>query len=71
MGMFDNLKNMQEMMKGMSPGQLQEMMKQAGNIKSQMEDAVRKVVEEEIKKRELMSRADVEKMIEEKMKHHG
>jgi hypothetical protein len=71
MSMLDNLKNIQDLMKNMSPDQLQEMMKQAATMQSQMEDAVRKAVEEEIKKRGLMSREEVEKMIGERMMRSG
>jgi len=48
--MFKNLKAAKEMMKNMDPDQLKEMMQQAGSYQSQMEDMVRKVVREEIKK---------------------
>jgi len=50
MSMFKNLKAAKEMMKNMDPDQLKEMMQQAGSYQSQMEDMVRKVVREEIKK---------------------
>jgi hypothetical protein len=62
MGMFDQFKMASEMMKNMNPDQLNDLMKQAGNMKKEMEDVVRKVVDEEIKKRGLLTREEAEKM---------
>jgi BMFP domain-containing protein YqiC len=63
MGMFDQFKAASEMMKGMSPDQLQQLMKQAQDSKKMLEDTVRQLVEAELKKRDLISRAEVERMI--------
>jgi BMFP domain-containing protein YqiC len=65
MGMFDQFKAASEMMKGMSPDQLQQLMKQAQDSKKMLEDTVRQLVEAELKKRDLVSRAEVERMIRE------
>ena len=51
------------MMKNMSPEQIQEMMQQAQESKKMIEDVVRKVVAEEVEKRGLVSRAEVERML--------
>ena len=61
--MLDQFKMASEMMKNMSPDQIQEMMKQAQESKKMIEDVVRKVVAEEVEKRDLVSRAEVEKLI--------
>ena len=61
--MLDQFKMASEMMKNMSPDQMQEMMKQAQESKNMIEDVVRKVVAEEVEKRGLVSRAEVEKLI--------
>lgn len=63
MGMFDNLKAAQEMMKNMSPDQIKDLMKQAESQKKVMEDMIRKLVAEEIEKRDLVSRSEVKKLI--------
>lgn len=61
--MFDQFKMMSEMMKGMDPGQLKELMKQAEGSKKAIEDVVRSVVKEEIQKQELVSKKDLEKFL--------
>ena len=53
MGMFDNLKVAQNMMKNMSPKEIMELMETAKNQKTMMEDMVRKIVQEELDKRGL------------------
>lgn len=63
MGIFDQFKAAQEIMKGMSSEQIQQLMKQASESKKMMEEMVKKLVEEEIKKRNLVSRAEAEEMI--------
>lgn len=61
--MFDQFKMMSEMMKGMDPGQLKELMKQAEGSKKAIEDVVRSVVKEEIQKQELVSKKDLENFL--------
>ncbi len=63
MGMFDQFKMASEMMKGMSPDQISQLMKQAQDSKKVLEDTVRKLVEEEIKKRDLLTRSEAEAML--------
>jgi len=63
MGLFDQFKMASDMMKNMSPEQISDLMKQAEQSKTMLEDAVRKVLAEEIKKRGLITRAEVEEMI--------
>lgn len=61
--MFDNLKMAREMMKNMSPDEIKDLMKQAQGQQRMMEDMVHKIVLEEIKKQNLVSKEEVEKMI--------
>jgi hypothetical protein len=63
MGMFDQFKIASEMMKNMSPEQIEKLMKQAEESKKMLEDTVRKTVDEEIKKRNLVSREEVARML--------
>ncbi len=51
-----------EMMKNMSPDQMSDLMKQAGNYKAQMEEMVRQVVADEIKRLDLISRDEAKNM---------
>ena len=51
------------LMKGMSPGQMKDLLSQAKESKTMMEDMIRKIVQEEIAKKNLVSREDVEKML--------
>ena len=50
-------------MKNMSPDEIKNLMQQAQGQQSMMEDMVKKLVQEEIKNQNLVSRAEVEKMI--------
>lgn len=61
--MFDQMKMASEMMKNMDPAQLKELMEQAQKSQGAIADNIRKIVDEEIAKRGLVSRAEVEKMI--------
>jgi sialic acid synthase SpsE len=63
MGIFDQMKAAQNMMKNMSPDELRSMMKQAEESKKMLEEMVKKTVDEEIKKRDLISRSEAEKML--------
>ncbi|MFH0891073.1 MAG: hypothetical protein V1856_03505 [Candidatus Liptonbacteria bacterium] len=63
MGIFDQFKMASEMMKNMSPDQISQLMKQAQDSKNILEETVRRVVEEEIRKRDLISRAEAEAML--------
>lgn len=61
--MFDQMKMATEMMKNMDPAQLKELMAQAEKSQGAIADNIRKIVDEEITKRGLVSRAEVEKML--------
>lgn len=61
--MFDQFKMAADMMKGMSPDQISQLMKQAEASKKMLEETVKKVLEEELKKRNLVSKEEVELMI--------
>lgn len=63
MGIFDQMKAAQEMMKNMSPDDLRNMMKQAEDSKKMLEEMVKKAVEEEIVERDLISRSEAEKLL--------
>lgn len=51
------------MMKNMDPTKLKEMMTHAQEMKRMVDDTVRKMVDEEIKRRNLISREEVERMM--------
>lgn len=63
MGMFDQLKAASDLMKNMSPDELAKLMKQAEESKKMLEDTVRKVLEEEIVKRELVTRKELDERL--------
>ena len=64
MGMFDQMKMAQQMMKNMSPGEIKEMMEQAKESQKMLGDQIAKIVEQEIVRRGLVSRDEVQRMIE-------
>jgi hypothetical protein len=64
MGMFDQMKMAQQMMKNMSPGEIKEMMQQAKESQNMLNDQISKVVEAEIEKRGLIGRDEVQRMID-------
>ena len=64
MGMFDQMKMAQQMMKNMSPGEIKEMMEQAKESQKMLGDQIAKIVEQEIERRGLVSRDEVQRMIE-------
>lgn len=63
MGIFDQIKAAQDMMKNMSPDQIKEMMEQAKQSQKMLEDMVQKAVEKAVKDRDLVSRDEVSRMI--------
>lgn len=65
MGMFDQFKAAQNMMKNMSPDQLKDLMSQAKESQALLNKEIKKVVEEEIEKRGLISREEVLRLIKE------
>lgn len=66
MGIFDQFKQASEMLKGMSPEQIKDMMAQAKEQKAMMEEVIRKGVEDEIKKKNLISKDEVLKILKDK-----
>ncbi len=66
MGMFDQLKVAGEMMKNMGPDQMKQLMEQAKETQKMLEDTVRKIVDEEIRKRDLISREEIKNILENK-----
>ncbi|MBI3335460.1 MAG: hypothetical protein HY001_03090 [Candidatus Portnoybacteria bacterium] len=65
MGFFDQAKLAANLMKNMDPSQMKEMLSQAKEAQKMMEEQIRKVVDEEIAKRNLVSREEVEAIIRE------
>ena len=68
MSILDNLKGLkgaQDMLKGMSPEQVKQLMQQAQESKGMMENLIREEVEKAIREKGLVSRAEVERMIKE------
>ena len=61
--MFDQFKMAADMMKGMSPDQIKQLMEQAKNSQKMLEDQIKRVVDEEIKKRNLISREEVMRLL--------
>lgn len=64
MGIFDQMKAAQDMMKNMSPDELRNVMKQAEESRKMLQDMVRKTVEEEIQKRDLISREEARRLFQ-------
>jgi BMFP domain-containing protein YqiC len=64
MGIFDQMKAAQNMMKNMSPDELRSMMKQAEESKKMLEEMVKKTVEEEINKRDLISKEEARRLFD-------
>lgn len=67
MGVFDQFnqfKDASKMLKDMDPAQMNQLMQQAGSMQKAMEDTIRKVVAEEIQKRGLVTKEDVQKMVD-------
>lgn len=72
MGLFGQMKAAQDMMKNMSPEQIQELMAQAKEAQKSMAEQTKQALDEEIKRRGLVSREDVQKILEEHDgEHHG
>lgn len=63
MGVFDQMKLAQDMMKNMSPEQMQDLMSQAKEQKQALDDQITQAVEEEIQKRGLITRDEVLELI--------
>ncbi|MCL5007008.1 MAG: hypothetical protein M1153_02625 [Patescibacteria group bacterium] len=63
--MFDQFKAAQNMMKNMDPDQLKELMAQAKESQAMLNKEIKKVVEEEIERRGLISREEVLRLITE------
>lgn len=53
MGFFDNVKAAQDMVKGKSPAEIKEMIEQAKQAQAAMDEMIRKIVVDELKKRGL------------------
>ncbi len=63
MGIFDQLKSAGEAMKNMNPGDLCKMVEQAKETQKILEDLIKRVVDEEIIKRGLISREEAKKLL--------
>lgn len=63
MGILNQLKGAGDMLKGMSPEQIKELMEKAKESRGMMEDLIREEVEKVIRDRNLVTREEVERMI--------
>ncbi len=66
MGIFDQFKQASEMLKGMSPDQIKDMMAQAKEQKAIMEEVIKKGVDDEIKRKGLISKEELLKILKDK-----
>ena len=65
MGLFDQMKMAKELMANMSPQDIERLTSQAGTMKAALEQQIEAAVAAEISKRQLISRQEVEQMINE------
>ena len=63
MGMFNQMKMAAGILKNMSPEERASLMEQAKSSQGMLEDTVRKIVREEIKNGDFVSKDEVEKLI--------
>lgn len=63
MSIFGQLKGAQEMLKGMSPDQIKDLLEKAKEQQGMIEEVIRKEVDKIVKERGLVSREEVERMI--------
>lgn len=63
MGIFDQVKLFGNLMKNIDPSQMKDVLSQAQEMKKMLDERIKQGIEEEIKKRELISRKEVEEMI--------
>ncbi|PIR69250.1 MAG: hypothetical protein COU47_04095 [Candidatus Niyogibacteria bacterium CG10_big_fil_rev_8_21_14_0_10_46_36] len=63
MGIFDQAKLAADMMKNMDPSQMKELLAQAQEGQRALEEQIKKLIDEEVKKRNLVSREEVEHII--------
>lgn len=66
MGFFDQMKMAQEMMKNLSPEQIRQLASQAQNAQQTMDEHIRAALDDEIKKRGLITRAEVEQLLKDR-----
>lgn len=64
MGILDQLKGAGDMLKGMSPDQIKELMEKAKESQHMMQSYIRDEVERIIKERDLVSRDEVRRMLD-------
>jgi hypothetical protein len=62
MTIFDQMKSASELMKGMTPEQISQLMQRATDSKREIEDLIRKIVGQEIEKKNFISKEDAEKI---------
>ncbi len=60
MSIFDQMKSASEFMKGMTPDQISQLMRRAEDSKRELEGLIRKIVCEELEKKNFISREDAE-----------
>lgn len=65
MGIIGDLRGAQNLLKGMTPEQVKELMEQAKESKGMMEEVIRAEVAKAVKELDLITRAEAERMIAE------
>lgn len=68
MGMFDQLRGAGEMLKGMDPTQIKDLLEKAKESKGMMEQFIKDEVQRMIREEQLVTRAEVATMIAEALK---
>lgn len=63
MGFFDDAKLAADLMKNINPSEMKELMARVKDGQKALEGSVKKIIDEEIKKRGLVSREEVMKII--------
>jgi len=69
MGVFDQLRGAGEMLKGMNPDQIKDLLDKAKESKNMMEQFINDEVQRIIKEKQLVSREEVATMIQEALKN--
>lgn len=64
--MFDQFKMAADLMKNMSPEEMKKLIEQARESQKLLEQQVRSIINQEIKERGLVSKEEVERLIQEK-----
>lgn len=66
MGIFDQVKLFGNLMKNMDPSQMKDVLSQAQEMKKMLDEQIKQGIEEEIKRRGLITRKEVEELLNKK-----